>query len=80
MKRLLLVVCCGAAFATCGPPVAPECCQLTGAARGTPYSGTISGTGTTVTVEMAANGNTTITFVNGTHRVTEGFTGALTTP
>lgn len=79
MKRALVLV-VAAAFSTCGPPVAPECCQLVGALRDTPYTGTISGTGTQVTVQMSANGNAIVTFENGGHRVAEGYRGSLTNP
>ncbi|MFT3713155.1 MAG: hypothetical protein QM817_36335 [Archangium sp.] len=76
MRRALLAF-VAAMFSTCGPPVAPECCQLVGAQRDTPYTGTIAGTGTQVTVQISANGNAVVTFENGAHRVAEGYRGSL---
>lgn len=68
-----------ALLGSCAPPPPPGCCgHTTTIARATEYTGTIqspSGAVTNVKVNVAANGNTSITFERGGRTIVQGFTG-----
>jgi hypothetical protein len=80
MKRALLIAAAALALAGCSTPPPPNCCgTLTNIARTTDYTATITsadgGTPTTVKVNVAANGNTTLTFEKGGKTIVQSFSG-----
>lgn len=64
----------------CGPPPGGGCCgKRTNIGRDVIYTGTMvspdGGTPTEVRVNVATNGKTTVTFINGGHEIVQGFDG-----
>ncbi|MFT3711700.1 MAG: hypothetical protein QM817_29025 [Archangium sp.] len=80
MRAALLITGAFLALAGCSTPPPPNCCgTLTSIARATDYTATIpstdGGVPTTVKVNVASNGNTTLTFEQGGKTIVQAFTG-----
>jgi hypothetical protein len=84
MRSALLVLVAGCAVACGPPPPPPGCCLPNTISRSGTYQSTVplpdGGTPTQIKVNVAANGNTVVTFINNGREIVQSFTGAAVSP